>query len=150
MNPIRRRRLLWVLAAAIAAAVAVTLVAMALQRNVAYLHTPSEIVAGEAGDSRFRLGGVVCEASLARKANTLDASFRVTDRADFVPVHYTGILPDLFREGQSVVATGHMEGGTFMAEEILAKHDETYMPKEVADTMAQARARPDGAGCGAT
>ena len=148
MNPIRRRRLLWVLAAVVAASIAMTLVAMALQRNVAYLYTPSEITAGEAGDARFRLGGVVCEASLARRANTLDASFRVTDRADFVPVDYTGILPDLFREGQSVVATGRMQGGTFVAEEILAKHDETYMPKEVADKMAQARARPDGSGCG--
>jgi len=148
MNPIRRRRLLWVLAAVVAASIAMTLVAMALQRNVAYLYTPSEITAGEAGDARFRLGGVVCEASLARKANTLDASFRVTDRADFVPVNYTGILPDLFREGQSVVATGRMQGGTFVAEEILAKHDETYMPKDVADKMAQARARPDGSGCG--
>lgn len=150
MNPIRRRRLLWVLAAVIAATVAITLVAVALQRNVAYLFTPSEIVAGEAGDARFRLGGVVCEASFARKPDTLDTSFRVTDRADFVPVRYTGILPDLFREGQSVVATGRMQGDTFVAEEILAKHDETYMPKDVADKMAQARARPDGAGCGAT
>lgn len=150
MNPVRRRRLLWVVAAVIAAAVAITLVAMALQRNVAYLYTPSEITAGEAGDARFRLGGVVCEASFARKANTLDSSFRVTDRADFVPVRYTGILPDLFREGQSVVATGRMQGDTFVAEEILAKHDETYMPKDVADKMAQARARPDGSGCGAT
>lgn len=148
MNPIRRRRLLWVLAAVAAAAVALTLVTMALQRNVAYLYTPSEIRAGEAAGARFRLGGVVCEKSFQRADGTLDASFRVTDRADFVPVRYTGILPDLFREGQSVVATGRMQGDTFVAEEILAKHDETYMPKDVADKMAAARKRPQQAGCG--
>lgn len=149
MNPIRRRRLMWVLAAIAAAGIAMTLVAMALQRNVAYLYTPSEIRAGEAAGARFRLGGVVCENTFKRADGSLESSFRVTDRADFVPVRYSGILPDLFREGQSVVATGRMQGDTFVAEEILAKHDETYMPKDVADKMAAARKRPLHSGCGA-
>jgi len=155
MNPVRRRRLLLVLLAVLAAAVAIALVAMALQRNVAYLYTPREVLNGEAGanvrdgQARFRLGGVVCERSFERAPGSLKSTFRITDRADFLQVNYEGILPDLFREGQSVIATGHMKGNVFVAEGVLAKHDETYMPKEVADKMAQAKRRPHGAGCGA-
>jgi cytochrome c-type biogenesis protein CcmE len=141
MNPIRRRRLLWVLGLVAAAGVATALVATALQRNVAYLYTPSEILRGDASErARFRLGGMVAEGSFKRASGSMDAHFSVTDGDALMPVVYTGILPDLFREKQAVVATGRMQGGTFVAEEILAKHDETYMPKEVAAAIAKAKA----------
>ena len=140
MNPTRRRRLLLVLLLVVASAVAVTLVALALQRNVAYLYTPAEVLRGDAGDhARFRLGGMVEKDSFQRASGSMDSHFRVTDGDAQLAVVYTGILPDLFREDQSVVATGRMRAdGTFVADEVLAKHDETYMPKEVADKMGLA------------
>lgn len=149
MNPVRRRRLLWVLVLLAAAAVAVTLISLAIKRNVTYLYTPTEVLRGDTGNAtRFRLGGVVCENSFARASGSLKATFRVTDRVNFLPVSHEGILPDLFREGQSIIATGHMAGNEFVADEVLAKHDENYMPKEVAEKMAQAKTHPPGAGCG--
>jgi cytochrome c-type biogenesis protein CcmE len=139
MNPIRKRRLLLVLVLLLAAAAATTLVAMALQRNVAYLYTPSEVLKGEAGDhARFRLGGMVQAGSFKRAPGSMEAHFAVDDGDATLPVVYTGILPDLFREKQAVIATGRMQGNIFVAEEVLAKHDETYMPKEVADKMGAA------------
>lgn len=144
MNPTRRRRLIWVLALVAAAALATGLVAMALQRNIAYLYTPSEVLRGEAGEqARFRLGGMVAENSFARADGSLESQFRVTDGDAEMTVIYTGILPDLFREKQAVVATGRMQGEQFVAEQILAKHDETYMPKEVADKMGEAHKKHD-------
>ena len=145
MNPTRRRRL-WFVAAVLAASAAVAvLIAMALQHNVAYLYTPAEILDGRAGDavasgeSRFRLGGMVADGSFNREAGSMEAQFRVTDGDAEMPVVYTGILPDLFRENQAVVATGRMRSdGVFVAEQVLAKHDETYVPKEVADKMGLA------------
>ena len=139
MNPQRRRRLWLVLALVLAGGLATTLVAMALQRNVAYLYTPAEVLRGEAGEhARFRLGGMVEKGSFRREAGSLEAHFRVTDGDAQLPVRYERILPDLFREGQAVVATGRMQQGVFVAEDVLAKHDETYMPKEVADKMGSA------------
>ena len=145
MNPTRRRRLWFVLAVVAAAALVAVLVAMALQRNVAYLFTPAEVLDGRAGadvasgETRFRLGGMVAKDSFERPAGSMEARFQVTDGDALMPVVYSGILPDLFRENQSVVATGRMRGdGTFVAEEVLAKHDETYVPKEVADKMGLA------------
>ena len=139
MNPIRKRRLLLVLVLLVAAAAATALVSMALQRNVAYLYTPSEVLKGEAGQhARFRLGGMVQAGSFKRASGSMEAHFAVDDGDATLPVVYTGILPDLFREKQAVIATGHMRGDTFVAEEVLAKHDETYMPKEVADKMGLA------------
>ena len=144
MNPIRRRRLLWVVALVVAAAIAATLVAMALQRNVAYLYTPSEVLRGEAGDqARFRLGGMVADGSFERAPGSMQAHFVVDDGDARLPVVYEGILPDLFRENQAVVATGSMRDGTFVAEQVLAKHDENYMPKEVADKMGEAHRKHD-------
>ncbi|HEY4555045.1 MAG TPA: cytochrome c maturation protein CcmE [Lysobacter sp.] len=144
MNPVRRRRLLWVLALVAAAGLAATLVAFALQRNVAYLYTPSEVLRGEAGgQARFRLGGMVAAGSFERTPGSLEARFTVSDGDALMPVVYTGILPDLFREKQAVIATGRMDGDRFVAEEVLAKHDETYMPKEVADKMGVAHKRHD-------
>jgi len=139
MNPVRKRRLLLVFMLLVAAAASAALVAMALQHNVAYLYTPSEVLKGEAGQhARFRLGGMVQAGSFQRAPGSMAAHFAVDDGDATLPVVYTGILPDLFREKQAVIATGQMRGGTFVAEEVLAKHDETYMPKEVADKMAAA------------
>ena len=149
MHPTRKRRLLLILALLAAAAIAAVLVAMALQRNIAYLYTPNEVLGGAAGDAvrsgqaRFRLGGMVEAGSFQRAAGSMEARFRVDDGDATLPVLYTGILPDLFREKQAVVATGRMRGDTFVAEEVLAKHDETYMPKEVADKMGKAHQKHD-------
>ncbi|MHB8911965.1 MAG: cytochrome c maturation protein CcmE domain-containing protein, partial [Lysobacter sp.] len=115
MNPIRRRRLLWVLALVAAAGIAAALVAMALQRNVAYLYTPGEVLRGEAGaqvasgQTRFRLGGMVAANSFQRTSGSMEARFKVTDGDAQMPVVFTGILPDLFREKQAVIATGRMD-----------------------------------------
>ena len=144
MNPVRRRRLLFVLLALLVAGAATALIAMALQRNVAYLYTPAEVLRGDAGDhARFRLGGMVEKDSFQRASGSMDSHFRVTDGDAQLAVVYTGILPDLFREGQAVVATGSMRDGVFVAENVLAKHDETYMPKEVADKMGKAHQKHD-------
>jgi cytochrome c-type biogenesis protein CcmE len=149
MNPIRRRRLMWILALVLGAGLAATLVAMALQRNVAYLYTPSEIIGGQAGakvrdgEAKFRLGGMVARGSFKRAEGSMEAHFDVTDGDRIMPVVYTGILPDLFREDQAVIATGHMQGDRFVAEQVLAKHDETYMPKEVAEKMGKAHRKHD-------
>ena len=144
MNPTRKRRLWLVLAVVAAAAIAISLIAMALQRNVAYLYTPVEVLRGEAGaQARFRLGGMVAAGSFKRAEGSMEARFEVDDGDARLPVSYTGILPDLFREKQAVVATGRMRGGVFVAEEVLAKHDETYMPKEVADKMGVAHRKHD-------
>lgn len=144
MNPTRKRRLWLVLGLLIAATAVTALVALALQRNVAYLYTPSEILAGDAGakvaagDAVFRLGGMVSANSFERDQGSMEARFKVTDGDAEMAVRYTGILPDLFREKQAVVATGRMDGRVFVAEQVLAKHDETYVPKEVADKMGLA------------
>lgn len=144
MNPSRKRRLWLVLAVLAAAVVATGLVTLALQRNVAYLYTPREVLGGDAGakvmtgDVVFRLGGMVAADSFERAEGSMEARFRVTDGDAELPVSYTGILPDLFREKQAVVATGRMRDGVFVAEQVLAKHDETYVPKEVADKMGLA------------
>ena len=149
MHPTRKRRLLLILALLAAAAIATALVALALQRNVAYLYTPSEVISGEAGpqvasgEARFRLGGMVAGGSFQRASGSMEAHFAVDDGDATLPVSYTGILPDLFRENQAVVATGRMQGDTFVAEQVLAKHDETYMPKEVADKMGEAHRKHD-------
>ena len=149
MNPVRRRRLWLVAALVAAAALAATLVVLALQRNVAYLYTPAEVLRGSAGPqvssggTRFRLGGMVAASSFRRAEGSMEAHFRVTDGDAELPVVYTGILPDLFREKQAVIATGRMHGERFVAEEVLAKHDETYVPKEVADKMGLAHQKHD-------
>ena len=149
MNPIRKRRLWLVLALVVAAGIATALVALALQRNVAYLYTPREVLDGSAGEpvtsgqARFRLGGMVAANSFTRASGSMEAHFKGDDGDAMLPVVYTGILPDLFREKQAVVATGRMRGGTFVAEEVLAKHDEAYMPKEVADKMGKAHRKHD-------
>ena len=141
MNPTRKRRLAFAGLLLLAAAGAGTFIVLALQENLSYLHTPTEVRAGQApAQARFRLGGVVCEGSVRRTDGSLDVRFAVTDRVRQVPVRYSGILPDMFREGTSIIATGQMHDGEFQASEVLAKHDEAYMPKEVADAMAKGAA----------
>lgn len=154
MNPKRKRRLIIVLLAVAAAAVAISLTVFALQQNMNYLYSPTEIDAGKApAHTTFRLGGVVKEHSVVRDPNSLKVQFVVTDRFHDMSVTYVGILPDLFREGQSVIVTGHMDGHHFVGKQVLAKHDETYMPKEVADAIRKAkaaeRAKADKAGAAA-
>jgi cytochrome c-type biogenesis protein CcmE len=139
MNPVRRRRLIIVLLVVLAAGVAAVLLSQAIKSNLTYLYTPSEVLHGETGEgARFRLGGMVERGSFQRQPGSLEAHFRVTDGDAQLPVVYVGILPDLFREDQSVIATGSLQNGTFIATEVLAKHDENYMPKDVADKMAAA------------
>ena len=141
MNPVRKRRFILVGLVLMAASVAAVFITLALQENVNYLHTPTEVRTAKAPESsRFRLGGIVCEGSVARTPGSLEVRFNITDRVRQVPVTFNGILPDMFKEGTSVIATGTMQDGTFTATEVLAKHDETYMPKEVADAMAKGAA----------
>jgi len=138
MNPTRKRRMIFALVLLAAAGVAGTFIVLALQENLTYLHTPTDVRAGSVPtDARFRLGGVVCEGSVRRSEGSLLVEFAVTDRIRQVPVRYEGILPDMFREGTSIIATGRLEGDQFVASEVLAKHDETYMPREVAQAMAK-------------
>ena len=107
----------------------------AFSKNLMYFYTPSDIVAGKAPEhAKLRLGGLVERGSVAR-GEGLDVNFTLADCSQKVGVRYAGILPDLFREGQGIVATGHIENGTFVAEEVLAKHDENYMPPELADSL---------------
>lgn len=142
MNPTRKRRLITVTAVLVAGLVAGTLVVLALGSNLAYLYTPAEVLAGETGDrARFRLGGMVKDGSIQRTEGTLDNRFTVSDGDAELVVEYSGILPDLFRENQAVIATGSMQDGRFVATEVLAKHDETYMPREVAEKMEAAHVK---------
>lgn len=139
MNPTRKRRLTIVLLVIAAAAVAIGLIVFALQQNMNYLFTPSQIQTGQASSYKtFRLGGMVKSGSIQRSNDSLKVTFTVVDASGSMPVEYTGILPDLFRDNQSVIATGHMDNARFIATEVLAKHDETYMPKELKDAMAKA------------
>ena len=145
MNPTRKRRL-WLVALVLAAVGGATALALAaLNQNVQHFYSPSDVAAGQAPDARlFRVGGLVEEKSVVRATDSLRVRFVVTDRFKTLPVGYTGILPDLFREGQSVVATGTLRNdGTFVASEVLAKHDENYTPREVADAIARAKAQKE-------
>jgi cytochrome c-type biogenesis protein CcmE len=147
MNPTRQRRLWMVLLVLLASAVGGSLIVWALQRNVTFLHSPSAVLAGEVpADARFRLGGVLLEGSVKRETGSLRVAFEVTDRFNSFPVVYDGILPDMFREGTSVIATGRIRDGQLVADEVLAKHDEQYMPKEVADAIAAAKAQETAKG----
>ena len=113
----------------------------ALQENLLYFFSPSQVAAGEAPSRTFRLGGMVVAGSLKREVGTLNVSFVVTDNVHSVPVKYNRVLPDLFREGAGAVVIGRMsDTGDFIGEEVLAKHDENYMPPEVAEALEKARA----------
>ena len=136
-----RRKRLWLAAAVLGlSATAVALVANAFRSNLVFFYSPSDIAAQQAPKARtFRLGGLVESGSISRAADGVTVQFIVTDTAQRVAVHYQGILPDLFREGKGVVAQGQLQAdGVFRAREVLAKHDENYMPPEAADAVARA------------
>ncbi len=136
----KRRRLLVVVFALVALGASAGLVSMALKDNLSFFFSPTALVEKpmQAG-RRFRLGGLVQDESIKRESDGLTISFIVTDGANTVAVRYTGLLPDLFREGQGVVAAGSLnEKGVFVATEVLAKHDENYMPPEVAEALKKA------------
>jgi len=133
MNPIRRQRLVIVLLVVFGAGSAVGLAAYALRQNINLFYPPAEIVGGHVPvGKKIRAGGMVVKGSLKRDPNSLKVAFVITDFNANVPVEYTGILPDLFAEGQGVVANGVLDAsGVFRADEVLAKHDEKYMPPEI-------------------
>jgi cytochrome c-type biogenesis protein CcmE len=133
----RRQRRLTLIGSALAIlAIAAGLVLIALQDSIVFFNSPTDLVAKHVKPGqRMRIGGLVKEGSVQRSAE-LKVRFEVTDGTSSVPVAYQGLLPDLFREGQGVVAEGALDGtGTFRADSVLAKHDETYMPREVADAL---------------
>jgi cytochrome c-type biogenesis protein CcmE len=136
----RHRRFAWIGAGLVALGVAAVLVLNAFQSNLVFFFTPSQVAAKEAPQSRpFRIGGLVEPGSLTRDPHSLTVRFRVTDTAQTIPVTYTGLLPDLFKEGKGVVAQGRLgPDGAFHATEVLAKHDENYMPPEAQDAIDQA------------
>ena len=139
MKP-RHRRFAWIGAGVLLLAVASTLVLNAFQSNLVFFFTPSQVASNEAPrDRSFRVGGLVEAGSVVREKDALTVRFKVTDTAKTIPVVYTGILPDLFREGKGIVAQGKLGAdGTFKATEVLAKHDENYMPPEAADAVKRA------------
>jgi cytochrome c-type biogenesis protein CcmE len=136
MTP-RRKRLLAVVAIVFGVGAAAALATLAFEDNLLYFYSPTQILAGEAPQGRtFRVGGLVTAGSVQRSDGSLEVRFVVTDNQESVAVRYTGLLPDLFREGQGVIAHGHLtESGEFAADEVLAKHDENYMPPEVAASL---------------
>lgn len=128
-------------------AASVTLAVLASRENLMFYYDPSQVVTGKAPlAKRFRIGGMVVKGSVARKPGDLEVRFVLTDFAHQVPVEYTGVLPDLFREGQGIIAHGTMNAsGAFVADEVLAKHDEKYMPPEVAASLKNRAAPSPGA-----
>ena len=139
MKP-RTRRALWIVAGLAGLGIAATLVLNAFQSNLVFFFTPTQVATHEAPrDRAFRMGGLVEDGSVTREKDGLTVHFRITDTAKTIPVVYTGILPDLFREGKGVVAQGKLGAdGTFHASEVLAKHDENYMPPEAAEALKRA------------
>ena len=139
MNPVRKKRLYIVLAILVGVGAAVALALSALQENINLFYTPTQIANGEAPqDTRIRAGGMVAKGSVKRSADSLDVEFVVTDFAKSVTIRDRGILPDLFREEQGIVALGKLDAdGVLVADEVLAKHDENYMPPEVTKALKE-------------
>jgi cytochrome c-type biogenesis protein CcmE len=142
-----RRKRLWVVVGILGGvAASVALAVMASRENIMFYYDPTQVAAGKAPlAKRFRVGGMVVKGSVTRKPGDLQVKFVLTDFAHEVPVEYTGVLPDLFREGQGIIAHGTMQNGEFVADEVLAKHDEKYMPPEVAASLKnKAAGKPTG------
>ena len=139
MHPTRKRRLIGVLVILVGVAVATTVTVYSLRQNMLFFVSPSDIEEQNLPLGReFRLGGLVSPGSVTRAQDGLKVQFDVTDGVDSVTVNFDGILPDLFREGQGVIARGQLESSElFVAREVLAKHDENYMPPEVADALEE-------------
>ena len=144
MTPKRKQRLLLVSLMVLGVGAAAAFLLSAFKQNIMLFQSPSDVVAGVIEpDRRFRLGGMVVDGSVVRDGNDLKVRFELTDTAKTVPVVFDGILPDLFREGQGIVAMGKIDSqGVFVASEVLAKHDENYMPPEVADALEKAGNMP--------
>ena len=140
MKAARKQRLLVVIFIVVIATLIVGLLSYALRENINLFYTPSQIAEGEAPrNTQIRVGGMVVVDSLQRASDSLDSSFLVTDGTATLLIHYSGILPDLFAEDEAAVATGVLnDDGEFVAQQVLAKHDEEYTPPEVADAMQQA------------
>ncbi len=137
----RRSRMLFVTVVVAGVAIATVLALTAIGENMLYFFSPSQVRAGEAPTGRtLRVGGLVVDGSVRRDTGSLTVEFDLTDQAEHITVRFTGILPDLFREGQGIVARGSIDDdGIFVAEEVLAKHDENYMPPEVAEALKMAK-----------
>jgi cytochrome c-type biogenesis protein CcmE len=142
----RNKRLMFVVVGVCGLGIAAALVLSAFQSNLVFFYSPTQVKNNEAPANRaFRLGGMVKEGSVQRQSDGLTVNFLVTDNAETIQVQYKGILPDLFKEGQGMVAQGKLgDGGMFVATEVLAKHDETYMPPEVADALEKGKAAKEG------
>ncbi|HET7394813.1 MAG TPA: cytochrome c maturation protein CcmE [Gammaproteobacteria bacterium] len=143
MTPRQKKRLAIVLVIVIGAAIATALGLRAFQNNILYYFTPSQVASGDAHDGQlFRMGGLVANGSVRRDPGSMTIHFTLTDMQHSVPIVYTGILPDLFREGQGIVVHGKLDkDGLFVADEVLAKHDEKYMPPEIAAAIKKAKAQ---------
>ncbi len=151
MKP-RHKRLILIVAGLATLGVAVWLVLSAFQKNLVFFFTPTQILAGEAPQGRsFRMGGMVEMGSIKRQADGMTVAFVVTDNAQRVNVNYRGMLPDLFKEGKGVVAQGKLgKDNLFLADEVLAKHDENYMPPDAAYAMKKGKEANQAAGAAAT
>jgi len=140
MTPKRKQRLMFVALIVLGIGAAVALALSAFQENLLYFYTPTQVANGEAPHGRaFRVGGLVEAGSVTRESDGLTVHFTVTDTAKSIPITYKGILPDLFREGQGIVAMGRLDANSaFVADEVLAEHDENSMPPEVGDAIKKA------------
>lgn len=144
MTPLKKQRLVLILLMVAGIATATTFALKAFNDNIMYFFSTTQVVAGEAPEqAKFRLGGMVVAGSVERPGDGLMVRFVLTDYQQQVTVEYSGILPDLFREGQGIVANGRLnQERVFIAEQVLAKHDENYMPPEVADSLKKANKQP--------
>lgn len=140
MHPVRQQRLIALLVIILGASIAIGIALYALRQNIDLFYTPSQALAGNTPANQvFRLGGMVEKGSVHKSTDGLDINFVVTDMSHTMPVHYHGVLPDLFREGQGVVMDGQLNNeGVYEANRVLAKHDENYMPKAMMDAVQQA------------
>jgi cytochrome c-type biogenesis protein CcmE len=145
MKTARKNRLLLALALVVGVGIAALLVGLAFRENLTFFFTPSQVAAGEVRTGQpFRVGGLVIPGSVERLPDGVTVRFKLTDTAAVVPVQYQGVLPDLFKEGQGIVANGALDdAGMFVANQVLAKHDENYMPPEVAEALKAQGAMPD-------
>ena len=139
MTPTRKKRLMAVILILLGVGIASALILTAFKENILFYKSPSEIMSGDYPKARnFRVGGMVKKGSIVKSSTSLDVEFLVTDYAKDIKVKYTGLLPDLFRDDQGMIAIGQLDNdGVFQAEEILAKHDENYMPPEVAASLKE-------------
>ena len=147
MHPKRKQKLILVGLMVASVAVAAGFILNAFNKNIQLFFSPSEVIAGEVPEgAEFKVGGLVAADSVKRIGDGLTVEFALTDNGETIPVRYTGILPDLFREGQGTISVGKLDAdGVFIAKKVLAKHDENYMPPEVADALNKQKAAQHGA-----